>query len=367
MEQVETVIIGAGVVGLAVARVLARRGAGVVLLEAESHFGEHLSSRNSEVIHGGLYYPPGSLKARSCLRGNALLYEYCAARGIGHRRCGKMIVAKDDRRGDLPRVPDTAMAAGAHGLTVKNRAWLAREEPWLRGREALHSAHSGIVDSHGLMASLAREAEDHGALLCVRHPVRAIHCEPHRFTLRIAGPNGQFELRAARLINAAGLGAVALVDKMDGFPDSRRPAQRFAKGNYFRLGGASPSQRLIYPLPDNHGLGVHLTVDLAGQARFGPDVEWVESPDYRVDETRQERFASAIRRYWPALPASKLHPDYAGVRPKLIVDGQPFHDFLLQDRRHHGIAGLINLLGIESPGLTAALALAERVEANLDD
>lgn len=362
MEQVETVIIGAGVVGLAVARALAQRGAGVVLLEAESHFGEHLSSRNSEVIHGGLYYPPGSLKAQSCLRGNALLYEYCAARDIGHRRCGKLIVAGDQRLDDLQQLHDNARAAGARGLTFKDRAWLAREEPWLRGHQALHSAHSGIVDSHGLMASLAREAEDHGALLCFRHQVRAIHCEPHRFTLRIANPGGEFELRAVRLINAAGLGAVALVEKMEDFPRSQRPAQRFAKGNYFRLSGASPSQRLIYPLPEDHGLGVHLTVDLAGQARFGPDVEWVDTPDYRVDENRQETFASAIRRYWPALPANKLRPDYAGVRPKLIMDDQPFTDFLIQDQHHHGIQGLINLLGIESPGLTAALALAESIE-----
>ncbi|WP_101676192.1 NAD(P)/FAD-dependent oxidoreductase [Alloalcanivorax mobilis] len=361
MEQVDTVVIGAGVVGLAVARSMARAGGDVVVLEAEARFGEHLSSRNSEVIHGGLYYPPGSLKADTCLRGNALLYQYCAARGIAHRRCGKLVVAGPGQQPQLQALYDNALAAGARDLSFKSAAWLGREEPWLSGAQALHSTHSGIVDSHALMASLARDAEDAGAVLCLRHRVSAIGCESHRFTLRVTHAEGEFDLRAQTLINAAGLAAVPLVKRMQGFPRRYCPEQRFAKGNYFRLAGASPSRRLIYPLPEAHGLGVHLTVDLAGKARFGPDVQWVETPDYQVDEQRQGAFETAIRRYWPALPAAKLHPDYAGVRPKLIIDDQPHTDFLIQDSRHHGVAGLINLLGIESPGLTAALALAERI------
>ena len=363
MERVGTVVVGAGVVGLAVARALALAGDPVVVLENEAHFGEHLSSRNSEVIHAGLYYPPGSLKAQSCLRGNALLYQYCAARHIPHRRCGKLIVAGPDQQDALAQLLDNARAAGATGLTLISGGQLAREEPWLRAATALHSAHSGIVDSHGLMAALARDAEDHGALLCPRHRVTHIDCAPGRFDLRVDTGGDTFHLRSDRLINAAGLGAVPLIEQMNGFPDAQRPTQRFAKGNYFRLAGASPTDRLIYPLPEAHGLGVHLTVDLAGRARFGPDVEWVDHPDYRVDDTRQAHFETAVRRYWPALPEGALHPDYAGVRPKLMVDGQPHPDFLIQDHRHHGLEGLTNLLGIESPGLTAALALAERIAA----
>lgn len=366
MTRVGTIVIGAGVVGLALARALARAGESVVLLESEPRFGEHLSSRNSEVIHGGLYYPPGSLKARTCLRGNALLHEYCAARGIGHRRCGKLVVAQRDQLGALHRLHDNALAAGASGLTLVSGARLAREEPWLRGAEALHSAHSGILDSHALMASLARDAEDHGALLCLGHRVTRIVCAPGRFDLEVHANGERFALRGERLINAAGLGAVPLVRAMQGFPEAHRPDQGFAKGNYFSLSGASPTHRLIYPLPEADGLGVHLTVDLSGRARFGPDVEWldaqwIQAPDYRVDESRREAFETAVRHYWPGLPDNALQPDYAGVRPKLRLNGQPYTDFLIQDAKMHGIDGLVNLLGIESPGLTAALALAEQL------
>lgn len=360
-QQLECVVIGAGVVGLAVARALALRGREVAILEAEGHIGEHLSSRNSEVIHGGLYYPPDSLKAQTCLRGNALLYEYCAARGIAHQRCGKLVVAQEDQLDALARLHDNALNSGATGLQRISHQQLTREEPWLQAAEALHSAHSGIIDSHGLMASLARDAEDHGALLCLRHRVRCVSCAPARFDIEVVAEGEHFTLRTEQLINAAGLGAVPLVQRMEGFPQAQRPDQLYAKGSYFSLRGASPARRLIYPLPEAHGLGVHLTIDLNGRARFGPDVEWIEQPEYRVDESRGDAFRKAIRRYWPALPDDALQPDYAGVRPKLRLRNQPCNDFLIQSAADHGLDGLINLLGIESPGLTAALALAESV------
>lgn len=361
LQKTGCVVIGAGVIGLAVARRLARAGQTVVVLEAEARIGEHLSSRNSEVIHGGLYYPPGSLKAQTCLRGKALLYEYCAARGIGHRRCGKWVVAGAGQEPALEALHANARAAGADGLNLVGGERLRREAPWLNAEQALESTTSGIVDSHGLMASLAAEAEAHGALLALRHRVAHIDCRPGSFTLTVEGPDQPFRLRAERLVNAAGLGAVPLTGLMDGLPEKHRPEQRFAKGHYFKLRGKPPTERLIYPLPDADGLGVHLTLDLAGGARFGPDVEWVDRPDYRVDESRRERFEQAVRRYWPGLPVGALQPDYAGVRPKLRINGAPYRDFLIQNQGQHGIDGLVNLLGIESPGLTAALALAERV------
>lgn len=365
MTSVGAVVVGAGVVGLAVARELAMRGHEVIILEAADQIGTQLSARNSEVTHAGLYYPPGSLKARCCIRGNALLSAYCRAQGIARRACGKLVVARHDQQAALARLHQNALACGVGGLRLLGAQALQQLEPWLRADAAMASDTSGIIDSHALMQALLQDAETHGALLCLGHRVTQVGVASHCFELDVACGDERFTLHCRQLVNAAGLGAVPLVQLMTGFPATQRPQQRFARGNYFSLSGASPSQRLIYPLPDAHGLGVHLTVDLAGQARFGPDVQWIDQVDYRVDTQRRAYFEAAIRRYWPDLPAHKLQPDYAGIRPKLVFGDDFYSDFLLQDASHHGIDGLVNLLGIESPGLTAAMALAEQVAASL--
>ena len=360
MEQVDTVIVGAGVVGLAIARELAPSRS-VVLLEQERHFGEHLSSRNSEVIHAGLYYPPDSLKARLCLRGNALLYRYCQEQNIPYRQCGKLVVANEGQQDTLEQLHHNALNSGATSLHPCSQQWLGRQEPWLHASEALLSEHSGIVDSHALMQCLAAQAQAHHALLCYRHRVRRIDCHQAHFLLLVDSDEGPFELQCRHLINAAGLGAVPLLQHCHGFPADGIPEQRLARGNYFSLAGRSPTQRLVYPLPESDGLGIHLTVDLAGNARFGPDVEWIAQRDYQVNASRQPQFENAIRRYWPSFAPQRLSPAYAGIRPKLFVNGAPWRDFLIQDEKEHGIKGMINLLGIESPGLTAALAIAEDI------
>lgn len=362
-ETIDTAIIGAGVIGLAIARALAPSRS-VVLLEQESRFGEHLSSRNSEVIHAGLYYPPNSLKARLCLRGNALLYRYCQEQSIPYRQCGKLVVANEEQQDALEQLHHNALDSGAAGLHRCSQQWLHQQEPWLHASEALLSELSGILDSHGLMARLDEQAQAHHALLCYRHRVRRIDCQHDHFLLHVDSDDGPFELQCRQLINAAGLGAVSLLKRCHGFPQQHIPEQRLARGNYFSLSGRSPTRRLIYPLPEADGLGIHLTVDLAGNARFGPDVEWIDHRDYQVNESRRPQFEAAIRRYWPALAPRRLSPAYAGIRPKLFVNGAPYRDFLIQGEKEHGIKGMINLLGIESPGLTAALAIAEDI-ANL--
>ncbi|MED5387524.1 MAG: NAD(P)/FAD-dependent oxidoreductase [Pseudomonadota bacterium] len=359
-ETIDTVIIGAGVIGLAIARSLAPTRS-VVVLEQERRFGEHLSSRNSEVIHAGLYYPPDSLKARFCLRGNALLYRYCQEQTIPYRQCGKLIVANAGQQEELERLHHNALSSGATGLHRCGQRWLKRQEPWLHVDEALLSEHSGILDSHALMTRLAEQAQAHHALLCYRHRVRSIDGDPERFLLNVDSDDAPFELQCRQLINAAGLDAIPLVKRCNGFPAENIPEQRLARGNYFSLNGHSPTRRLIYPLPEADGLGIHLTVDLAGNARFGPDVEWIERRDYQVNASRLPHFQAAIRRYWPDLNTDRLSPAYTGIRPKLFIEGEPYRDFLLQGEKEHGIKGMINLLGIESPGLTAALAIAEDI------
>jgi L-2-hydroxyglutarate oxidase LhgO len=360
-EKVECVIIGAGVVGLAVARALAMRGRETLVLEAESAVGTGTSSRNSEVIHAGIYYPPGSAKARLCVSGKHLLYAYCEARGIVHRRYGKLIVAADQEQvTTLEKIEATARANGVDDLGWLTCAELKGLEPALRGVAALLSPSTGIIDSHGFLLALQGDLEDAGGTVALRSPVRRGRCGPDGIQLQV-GSDRSVALEAQVVVNSAGLHAPLVARRIEGVPPESIPPSAYAKGNYYALQGKAPFRHLIYPVPEPGGLGVHLTLDLAGQAKFGPDVEWVEKLDYTVDPARADRFYHAIRRYWPALPDGSLRPGYAGIRPKLGGPGSPAADFLIQGFADHGVPGLINLYGIESPGLTAALAIGEYV------
>lgn len=360
-EKVECVVIGAGVVGLAIARALALRGRETWVLEAAQAIGTGTSSRNSEVIHAGVYYTPGSAKAALCVAGKHLLYAYCAARGVEHRRCGKLIVAADQEQVQaLQKIAATARANGVPDLQWLSATEAQDMEPALRCAAALLSPSTGIIDSHGLMLALQADLEDAGGTVAVRAPVRRGQCDPDAIRLEV-GPDDVVEVCAQFVVNSAGLHAQELARRIEGIPAGSIPAAVYAKGCYYVLQGKSPFRRLIYPLPVPGGLGVHLTLDLAGRARFGPDVEWVEKLDYSVDPGRADRFYGAIRNYWPDLPDGALHPGYAGIRPQLRRPGGPGVDFLIQGPEAHGVRGLINLYGIESPGLTAALAIAERV------
>ena len=375
VEQVDSVVIGAGVIGLAVARALALAGREVIVLDAAASFGSGTSARNSEVIHAGIYYPAGSLKARLCVQGRRLLDDYCAERGIGHRRCGKLIVAANAaQQQELQAIAARATANGVDDLRWLSRAEALALEPQLDCQAALLSPSTGIVDSHGLMLSLLGDLENAGGLLAVNSEVKSL-----RASADIAQPAIKIEvgegaedstLLARQVVNAAGLGAIALAHRTQGLPAHARPPlpTRWAKGSYFTLAGRAPFTRLIYPVVerDSPSLGVHLTLDLGGQAKFGPDVEWQDSPDdYRVDAARADVFYAEVRRYWPGLPDGALQPGYAGIRPKLSGPGEPAADFLIQGPRAHGVPGLVNLLGIESPGLTSCLALADAAVAEL--
>ncbi|MBO1079734.1 NAD(P)/FAD-dependent oxidoreductase [Roseomonas haemaphysalidis] len=362
MEQVDCVVVGAGVVGLAAARALALSGREVLVLEAAEGIGTETSSRNSEVIHAGIYYPKGSLMARSCVAGRQRLYAYCEERGIPHRRCGKLIVATNEAEaGQLASIRARAAANGVDDLREITAAEAREMEPAVACTAALHSPSTGIVDSHAFMLSLQGDAENAGAAFVFHAPVLSGRLLPDGGAELSVGGAEPMELRCTLLVNAAGLHAPALARRLAGLPEAMVPPAFYAKGNYFVLSGRSPFSRLIYPVPVPGGLGTHLTLDLGGQAKFGPDVEWVDHVNYDVDPARGEGFYAAIRRYWPDLPNGALQPGYCGIRPKTVGPGQPGQDFMVQGPRDHGQPGLINLFGIESPGLTASLALGEVV------
>lgn len=361
MEQVDCVVIGAGVVGLAVARALARAGREVLILEAESAIGTGTSSRNSEVIHAGIYYPQGSLKARLCVAGRDALYAFCDSHGVPYRRCGKLIVATDDSQlAGLDALQAHAIANGVDDLQRLDGDEVKALEPQLNAVAGLLSPSTGIVDSHALMLALQGDAEAAGALLALHARVEAVEVLGSGLKVEVGGAE-PMTLLATTLINCAGHAAPAIAARTTGLAAARVPPRYFAKGSYFSLATATPFRHLVYPLPEPGGLGVHLTLDLGGQARFGPDVEWVDGLDYTMDESRAERFYAAIRRYWPGLPDGALQPAYTGIRPKISGPGEPAADFRIDGPAEHGIAGLVNLFGIESPGLTAALAIADEV------
>jgi L-2-hydroxyglutarate oxidase LhgO len=360
-HQVEAVVVGAGIVGLAIARALSQRGLKVLLLEKERAIGTGTSSRNSEVIHAGLYYEPGSLKARLCVEGNRRLYRYCAERGVPHRRCGKLVVATEPGEdAALEALRARAETNGVADLTLLGAAELKRDEPDLHASSALHAPSSGIVYSHALMLALQADAENAGCTIALRTPVLEAALVGGTVTIRTGGAE-PFELEADLLVNAAGLDAWDLAGRLHGLDPATIPPRFLAKGSYFILSGAKAPFRhqLIYPLPVPGSLGVHLTLDMGGQTRFGPDLEWTDRIDYAVDATRAESFYAAIRRYWPGLPDGALVPAYCGIRPKIVKDG--FGDFAIQGPARTGHQSYIGLYGIESPGLTSSLAIAEHV------
>ena len=362
MDRVDAVVIGAGVVGLAIARELAMSGREVVILDAEDAIGTHTSSRNSEVIHAGIYYPKGSLKARACVEGRQRLYEYCASHGVPHRRCGKLIVATNENQlKELEAIRGKAHANGATDVDWIAKDEVARLEPELFCMGALHSPSTGIIDSHALMLAYLGDAEAHGAMLALKSALQRARVH-QGFELHVAGSD---PIHCEVLVNSAGLRAPTVAKAIEGYPAQMAPGEFYAKGNYYSLSGKNPFKRLIYPVPEPGGLGVHVTLDLAGQARFGPDVEWVDRINYDVDPKRGERFYAAIRRYWPGLPDDALAPGYAGIRPKTAGPKDPAPDFEIQGPKKHGIPGLVQLFGIESPGLTASLALARQVREEL--
>lgn len=376
VESVNTVVIGAGVVGLACARALARVGHEVIVLEAENDFGTATSARNSEVVHAGLHYPAGSLRARLCVQGKQQLYDFCVDHGVAHRRCGKLIVAcTDDELPHLARLQAQARANQVFDLQPLSADEARALEPALACRAALLSPSTGIVDSHGLMLALLGDAEAHGAVLALQSPVWRGRVEADGLVLEIgdltAGRTSM--LKARQVVNAAGLSACQVARAIEGLAARHVPQPHYAQGAYFSLSGRAPFSHLVYPVPGESGhLGVHLTLDLGGQARFGPsfrwlppvrdgDAAWPRPMDYRVDPADGAGFEAEVRRYWPGLPDGALLPGYAGVRPKISGPGEPAADFRIDGPAAHGVAGLVNLFGIESPGLTAALAIADEV------
>jgi L-2-hydroxyglutarate oxidase LhgO len=364
MDSVDAVVVGAGVVGLAIARALALSGREVMVLEACEAFGTETSSRNSEVIHAGIYYPTGSLKATLCVAGKHLLYRYCAARGVPHQRIGKVLVAVDDS--ELAALAKYEKQGRINGVSLQplDAAQVRELEPAVRAVAGLWSASTGIIDSHALMLALLGDAEAAGALLVTRTPVERIEVTDDGMVVRTGGDQ-PLAIHCRLLVNAAGLHAQALATRLTRTgpdPRPRVPPAYFAKGHYFTLAGRTPFQHLVYPMPDHAGLGIHVTLDLAGRCRFGPDVTgWPQAPEYAFESGLHDKFAQAIRRYWPELPDDALQEGYTGVRPKVSGPTEPAGDFMIEGPAEHGVPGLVNLFGIESPGLTSSLAIGWKV------
>jgi L-2-hydroxyglutarate oxidase LhgO len=364
-ESVDCVVVGAGVVGLACARALALAGREVIVIDGADHIGSGTSSRNSEVVHAGIYYPQGSLKARLCVAGREALYAYAASRGVEARAIGKLIVATNaDQIATLHALRDSAARNGV-ALDLIGKAEAAALEPQVRCEAALWSPRSGIVDSHALMLAYQGDLEAHGGMVALSTPILRGSVTGDGIVIETGGPE-PMTLACRTLVNAAGLHAPELARSIAGFPIERVPRDHLAKGTYFSLVGVrQPFRHLVYPVPEPGGLGIHATLDLGGQVRFGPDVQWIDRIDYAVDDSRRPAFERAIRTYWPGLPDGALEPSYAGIRPKISGPGEPAADFMIQGPADHGVPGLVNLFGIESPGLTASLAIADHVAATL--
>ncbi len=361
----QILVIGAGVVGLAVARAAALAGHDAIVAEATAGIGNGVSSRNSEVIHGGMYYPTGSLRAYHCTRGRRMLYAFCTTHGVHHRKCGKLIVATNDAEASkIAAIQQQGEANGVEGLELIGGNAARDLEPALTCMAAVHSPATGIIDSHGFMLALQGELEDRGGMIAFETKIERLTRTATGWTVHFAGKeSGTLDVDA--VVNSAGMGAQALARATEDYPAARVPRLVLAKGNYFGYAGKPAFSRLIYPAPVDGGLGIHVTLDLAGRMRFGPDVEWIDGENYDVDPHRADAFYARIRTYWPALADGKLVPDYCGIRPKLSGPGEAAADFMIEGPREHGLAGLVHLFGIESPGLTSALSIAEDVVAQL--
>lgn len=363
METADCVVVGAGVIGLAVARSLALAGREVIVVEAQDCIGSGISSRNSEVIHAGIYYPAGSLKAQLCVAGREQLYRYCSERELPFKRCGKLIVATDERQQpQLLAILEKARINGVDDIVVLDETEVQRREPEIRCRSALWSPSTGIIDSHGYMLALQADLENAGGMVVFNSKVTLGAVVNKLPVLTVQGGDTELRLAARSIVNCAGLGGDKLARAIAGIRVETIPTYSYARGNYFSCAAKSPFSSLIYPVPNEYGLGVHVTHDMAGQLRFGPDVEWVDEISFEVDPRRGEVFYDAIRSYWPGLPDNSLLPAYAGIRPKINAKGSLAADFMIQRQSEHGVPGLINLFGIESPGLTASLALADHVK-----
>lgn len=365
LDSFDNCVVGAGVVGLAIARKLALAGQSVLVIDKEPWYGSGISSRNSEVIHAGIYYPSGSLKAKLCVDGKQLLYAYCQQHNIPHHRIGKLIVASSANQTDeLSALKQKAEANGVMDLEWISESQLHEWEPNVAGKAALLSPSTGIIDSHALMTSLLAEIEANGGTLSLKTEFQHAIPGPDGYTVTVNSVGEAYRFRCTKLINSAGLGAQQVASNIEGLAPESIPPLYYCKGCYFSLTGKSPFNRLIYPMPEANttGLGVHATLDLNGRAKFGPDTEYMDIEDYTVEDSRREKFAQAIRQYYPALDSSKLIPGYAGVRPKIQAEGESAKDFMIEKSSRN----LINLYGIESPGLTSSLAIADHVFGLLD-